>query len=116
MMPIVRAHDAGVSSFFIGWYIRRSQELPGAPRLTLQQHEALALYESIANESELYLDMNFEPGDIQWLKNSVILHKRTEYEDWPDLSQKRHLLRLWLAARDFEDGDDRLRQGIVRVS
>lgn len=57
--------------------------------------------------------MDFRPGDIQLLKNSVILHKRTEYEDWQDPTRKRHLLRLWLAAPDFEDGDDQLRHGIA---
>jgi hypothetical protein len=113
MMPIVRAHDTGAASFFIGWYIRRSQELADAPRLTEAQLEALALYETIANDPALYLDMNFEPGDIQWLKNSVILHKRTEYQDWPEEARKRHLLRLWLTAGDFKDGDERLRRGVV---
>lgn len=114
MMPIVRGSGDAVASFFIGWYIRRSQELPDAPRLTPAQLEALALYEEIANDPALYLDMNFEPGDIQWLKNSVILHKRTEYEDWPEPERKRHLLRLWLTARDFDDGDERLRSGVTR--
>ena len=50
-----------------------------------------------ANDPAFYLDMDFAPGDIQWLKNSVILHKRTEYVDWEEPERKRHLLRLWLA-------------------
>ena len=28
--------------------------------------------------------------------NHVILHDRTDYEDWPEPERKRHLLRLWL--------------------
>jgi hypothetical protein len=113
MMPIVRTDSDHVSSFFIGWYIRRSQELPDAPKLTPPQWDALELYEEIANDPALYLDMSFVPGDIQWLKNAVILHKRTEYEDWPDAQRKRHLLRLWLTAHDFEDGEERLRAGVA---
>jgi hypothetical protein len=113
MMPIVREDADRVSSFFIGWYIRRSQDLADAPKLTPAQWEALALYEEIANDPALYLDMNFEPGDIQWLKNATILHKRSDYEDWPEPARKRHLLRLWLTARDFEDGDERLRRGVA---
>ena len=66
-----------------------------------------------ANDPTLYLDMEFRPGDVQLLKNSVILHKRTEYEDWDEPERKRHLLRLWLAAPDFDDGDEQLRQGIA---
>jgi len=61
-----------------------------------------------------HLTMDFEPGDIQFLKNSSILHCRTEYEDFDEPDQKRHLLRLWLTAREFDDGDERLRQGFAK--
>ena len=57
--------------------------------------------------------MRFEPGDVQWLKNASILHKRTAYEDHDAPSLKRHLLRLWLRAPDFDDGDEQLRGGIT---
>src|SRR6516165_10535490 len=40
--------------------------------------------------------IEFKPGDIQLLHNHVILHDRTDYEDWPEPGRKRHLLRLWL--------------------
>lgn len=111
-MPICRWDGTHLSTFFIAWYIRRAQFLLEVPKLTPAQEEALALVEQIANDPALYLDMQFEPGDVQWLKNSVILHKRTEYEDHAEPERKRHLLRLWLAARDFEDGDELLRGGM----
>ena len=56
--------------------------------------------------------MEFEPGDMQFLKNAVIFHARTEYEDWDEPQQKRHLLRLWLTNPRFKDGDARVREGI----
>ena len=40
--------------------------------------------------------IEFKPGDIQLIQNHVILHDRTDYEDWPEPERKRHLLRLWL--------------------
>ncbi len=46
-------------------------------------------------------------------KNSVIPHKRTADDDWDEPARKRHLLRLWLAAPDFDDGDEQLRRGIT---
>ena len=110
--PICRDQDGGLNTFFIPWYIRRAQELPDVPPMTAAQTAALEALESIANDPALYLDMEFRPGDIQLLKNSVILHKRTEYEDWDEPERKRHLLRLWLAAPDFDDGDEQLRRGI----
>ena len=112
-MPICRWDGAHLATFFLGWYIRRAQALPEVPPLTDTQREVLALFEETANDPALYLDMQFEPGDIQWLKNSVILHKRTAYEDFDEPARKRHLLRLWLTARDFADGDERLRSGLT---
>jgi hypothetical protein len=63
----------------------------------------------------LLSDFDGGPSDTEtdagW-RNSVILHKRTAYEDFEEAHRKRHLLRLWLIARDFEDGDERLRAGM----
>lgn len=112
-LPSRSAAGARLNTFFIPWYIRRSQELPGAPRLDDRQREAIALVESLANDPKLFLDMTFEPGDVQWLKNAAILHKRTAYEDFDEPERRRHLLRLWLAAPDFDDGDAALRRGVV---
>ena len=50
------------------------------------------------NDPDLRLDMEFMPGDMQFLHNHTILHARTAFEDWPEPERKRHLLRLWLAA------------------
>ena len=44
------------------------------------------------------LDMEFRPGDMQFVHNHTTLHDRTAFEDWPEPERKRHLLRLWLAA------------------
>jgi hypothetical protein len=59
--------------------------------------------------------MDFEPGDIQFLKNSAILHCQSEYEGFDDPDLYCHLLQLWLAAYEFEGGDASLRQGLVGV-
>jgi len=111
--PICREQGSRLNTFFIPWYIRRAQELPDVPPMTEEQGAALVALEATANDPALYLDMEFRPGDVQLLKNSVILHKRTEYEDCDEPERKRHLLRLWLAAPDFDDGDEQLRRGIA---
>ncbi|MCZ2250025.1 MAG: sigma-70 family RNA polymerase sigma factor [Bacteroidia bacterium] len=103
-----------LNTFFIPWYIRRSQELPDTPRLTPAQAAAIEEIKRLANDPRFYLDMTFEPGDVQWLKNAAILHKRTAYEDFDEPERKRHLLRLWLSAPDFGDGDAQLRAGITK--
>jgi hypothetical protein len=77
-------------------YIESAQRFADVPRLTAKQIEALDLFDTLANDPANYLDIEFKPGDIQLLHNHVILHDRTDYEDWPEPERKRHLLRLWL--------------------
>jgi len=100
--------------FYIGWYIRDAQRHAQVPPLTDAQLEALDLIESIANDPELYLEMDFEPGDVQLLSNAKILHSREAYVDHPEPERRRHLLRLWLTAYDFTSVDEVLRGGIPR--
>ena len=100
--------------FFIGWYITDAQRHPQVPRLTKSQQEALETIESIANDPEFYVEMDFEPGDIQFLANAKILHSRESYEDHDEPDRRRHLLRLWLTAHAFASVDDVLRGGIPK--
>ena len=100
--------------FYIGWYIRDAQRHPGVPRLTDSQRDALDLIESIANDPDFYVEMDFEPGDIQFLANAKILHSREAYEDHGRPDRRRHLLRLWLTAHTFTSVDDVLRGGIPK--
>ena len=109
------ARGAKLHTFFIPWYLRRSQEIPEAPRLSPAQVEVIALVESLANDPRFHVAMRFEPGDVQWLSNASILHKREAYEDDPDPARKRHLLRLWVSAPDLDASDPTLRDGIPEV-
>lgn len=111
--PIVSRADGVFRMLLLPWYIRNAAaDFPDIAGLTPERARLVDLLEQIPNEPGVALNMDFQPGDIQILKNSVILHARTAYEDWPEPDRKRHLLRLWLAARDFSDGDDRLRGGV----
>jgi len=77
--------------------IMKAQAFPEVPRITSTQFEALDLLESIVRDPSIHMDMEFKPGDMQFLCNHFVLHSRTGYEDWPELERRRHLLRLWLA-------------------
>jgi hypothetical protein len=111
-LPLARVIDGRLRMFFIPWYIRESQQHAAAPRLTKAQQDAVAFIEQAANDPDWYLDMHFRPGDMQFLKNASILHKRTAYEDFEAPEQKRHLLRLWLVEPTFSAGDEFLRRGV----
>jgi hypothetical protein len=114
-LPVCREQGGALRTFYIGWYIRGSQRHASAPRLSAAQREVIDLIDEIAEDPAFHLDMEFASGDVQWLKNSVVLHARTEYEDFPEPERKRHLLRLWLTSRRaFADRDAFLNTGIPK--
>jgi hypothetical protein len=114
-IPLCRTQAGWLRTFYIGWYIRGSQRHPSAPRLTAAQRDVIDLIDAIAESPAFHLDMEFRSGDVQWLKNSVILHARTEFDDFPEPERRRHLLRLWLTSRRaFADSDAFLNSGIPR--
>ena len=79
-------------------YIDSAQRFDDAMRLTSEHIQALDMFDEFANNPDLNLSMQLEPGDMQFVYNHGLLHDRTGFEDWPELEDRRHLLRLWLSA------------------
>lgn len=87
----------GVFSMYAGArIIRTAQAYPETPRLTPQQLELLDLLDALCVSPGLALDMDMQPGDMQWLLNYAALHSRTAFVDHPEQGRRRHLVRLWL--------------------
>jgi len=112
VLPPIMDLDGVPRLFYIGWYLRDAQRHSEVPRLTALQLEAMAMVERLANDPSFHLAMDFQPGDVQLLNNGRILHAREAYEDDDDPAERRHLLRLWLAAHRFTSLEDGLRSGI----
>jgi len=94
--PMVSVTD-GVFSMYAGaLYVMTAQDYPEVPRLRPEQIELFELFDEIAAEPGMAIEMDFRPGDIQWLSNYAALHSRTSFVDWPEPQRRRHLLRLWL--------------------
>lgn len=97
--PVISMTE-GVFSMYAGsLYILTAQEYPGVPQLTADQIEVLRLFDEITYEPGMAIEMDFRPGDIQWLSNYAALHARTSFSDWPEPQRRRHLLRLWLSSK-----------------
>jgi hypothetical protein len=94
-----RYASGALRTFYHSDYFRSAARHPEVPRFTAEEQILLDLYEEIASDPELYLDMQFEPGDIQLLSNHFVLHARTAYDDDGAAGRRRHLLRLWLSLR-----------------
>lgn len=97
-IPVYNDHAGYLSVLYSRRYINSGQRFPDAPRLAPEDVEALDMFDALHDDPELHLDMELQPGDMQFLHNHTILHDRTAYVDWPEPENKRHLLRLWLAA------------------
>lgn len=67
------------------------------PRLSALQTEALDMFDELLASEEICYHMDLQQGDFQFLNNHVVLHARTEYEDFPEPERRRHLLRLWIS-------------------
>lgn len=95
-VPVFAQGQHGLECYLLPVTIQQAEE-EGCP-LNLLEQEALAFVEEVANRPGVFLDMDFQVGDIQFLSNRTILHSRTDYVDFPEAERKRHLWRLWLMA------------------
>ena len=96
IMPIFQWYGGTLFSHFSGEYIRSVERFAEVPRFTELQHETFALIEEIADDPEVHLRMELQPGDMQFVNNHALLHGREDYQDWPEPERRRYLLRLWI--------------------
>ena len=52
--------------------------------------------EKYSNSDALRFDMMMQTGDIQYVNNFIVLHSRTQFEDYEASARKRHMIRVWL--------------------
>ena len=98
-VPVFAEVDGMPASFLLPIAIRNTET--AGITLSAAEKDALALLNTVANRPELCFEMDLRPGDIQFLNNRLILHGRNDYEDAPDLEDKRLMLRLWLMMPDW---------------
>jgi hypothetical protein len=112
-MPIFGARDGRFTSQYSRTFVENAQHIPGVPKLTAAQDEALDLWAEVCEE--LCYEMTLEAGDIQLLNNHVVYHARTTYEDDPAPGRDRFLMRLWLSmpnSRALPEGYEALWESI----
>ena len=108
-LPLFATHQGKFTTQYSRTFVEAAQKLPGVPRLTTAQNEALDLHATVCEE--LAFTMELRPGDLQLLNNHVIYHGRTAYEDENGPDRDRLLLRLWLApsnSRELPSGFEAL--------
>ena len=96
-IPVLSWYEGYLTVFYQRQYIDSAQRFEGAMKLSPEHVEALNMFDAMANNPELCFGMQLQPGDMQFVYNHSQLHDRTGFLDWPDPSQRRHLMRLWLS-------------------
>ena len=96
-IPVLNWYMNKLTGFYHRPYIDSAQLYSESIKLSKNHLLALDFFDEIANDKNNFLEMQFLPGDIQFVYNHSILHDRTSYEDWNDEKKKRHLLRLWIS-------------------
>ena len=94
-IPVFSWYEGRLSCRFNRKQIEDGQRKLGR-ELTDDELEAVETVERLALDPRFRLDMDFRPGDIQWLNNHAILHGRAGYRDSADPERRRLLLRLWM--------------------
>jgi alpha-ketoglutarate-dependent taurine dioxygenase len=78
-----------LSEIFAGYELR-------GERMDNETAAALAAVQTVFDRPELRVELDFAPGQIQYVNNRATGHARTEFVDHPEPERKRHLVRLWL--------------------
>jgi alpha-ketoglutarate-dependent taurine dioxygenase len=78
-----------LSEIFAGYELRDE-------RMDNETAAALAAVQAVFDRPDLRVELDFEPGQIQYVNNRATGHARTEFVDHPERERRRHLVRLWL--------------------
>jgi hypothetical protein len=122
-IPIFGEAGGRAACFYVAEPITRAVQVGGV-ELSPLERDALTCFRQVAEHPDMYLEHEFQVGDLQFLNNRVVLHSRTAYADHDAVENKRHLLRLWLIMPDWArlppamkmiDATDRLGGGMAKA-
>jgi alpha-ketoglutarate-dependent taurine dioxygenase len=96
--PVLEQTERGPLYRYLRYWIEAGHEKAGEP-LSAEQRRALDVLDEVLARPGLRAEFALKPGDMFFINNRWILHNRTAFEDFPDPERRRHLVRLWLRAR-----------------
>ncbi len=93
--PVFAREGAALRARYNPFMILHGQAIAGVD-LDARGKAALETVGAIMSEPDMHCEFVLEPGQIQYVANTRVAHRRTTYEDWPDEERKRHLVRIFL--------------------
>lgn len=126
-IPVFKITEGGeFMSHYIPGFSETYPTEGGVPPEHLEEATAQAALKDILwHRESLYYDFMMQPGDIQFVNNRLLMHARTDYEDWPEPERCRFLLRQWLqmpelgkipADQQYFTNTDRAGGGIAKAA
>ena len=99
-VPFITRNDGNVICYLPTGYARLAEKSGERP-YTQEESDALYHVRKVAASPEFYLDMGFKEGDVQFLNNRLIVHGRADYADAEVISERRHMLRVWMSVAEW---------------
>lgn len=96
-IPVFSWFEDKLTALYQRQYIESAERFVGAPVISEQTREAFDLLDEIMNDSDMFLAMDFQVGDMQFVHNHSLLHDRTAFVDHVEPERRRHLLRTWMS-------------------
>ncbi|MBT3767815.1 MAG: TauD/TfdA family dioxygenase [Rhodospirillaceae bacterium] len=76
------------------FYVRQAFEMGGI-EMDSELTDAIEAMLEVAKDSDLWIEMRMERGQMQFLNNRQVLHYRSSYIDYDEPERRRHAIRMW---------------------
>jgi hypothetical protein len=96
-IPVFGWQDGRISCWVNIKLAELAAEMSETP-FTEAEQAALTCVEDIAERDDMKLTARSQPGDVVWVNNLSVMHRRARYEDDP--ARRRLLYRMWNNRRD----------------
>lgn len=93
------------NGYMSAWLNIQLSELAAAvsgQSMTDEEVAALQCVEQVAEQTHMKLSFVQQPGDILWVNNLAVMHRRNKYEDGSLPEEKRLLFRMWINFHDVQ--------------
>lgn len=113
-IPVFAWHDGAMSAWLNIQLAELAAQVSGQA-FSDAERDALTCIETLANDPEMQLTFKQEAGDVIFINNLAIMHRRDKYHDAADEAQKRMLYRMWVnlyQSRSLTRQHAALRRGI----
>jgi hypothetical protein len=99
-LPVFARAGNSLTARYLRHFIESSQKYPDAHRLSIKQRDAMDAFDRTSLRPGLALEFYLEPGDVQLINNSQVLHGRSAISSGDLTRGGRLLLRIWLASSE----------------